>query len=448
MEKLVDFINEQKFFNHGSVVGVGVSGGSDSMALLHFLNQNKFKLDIDIVAINVIHGTRENDEAEAIFVADYCQQNGIRFHKFRVEAGLLAKQKGMGLEEACREARYGVFESLKKRGIVDYICLAHHQRDQAETILMHILRGSGLKGAGGMDFVRDNFYVRPLLDTPKEEIMQYVYENDIPYLEDETNQDTTISRNLIRQKIMPELRRVWPKLDNTLCNFGKTCKEDDKVIRDTINFDAILYNNGLIKVPLTYFVYSNSYVYRLLDDCLNKLGVTANIERKHLTMICDLAKKGENGSKINLPENVDVYKEYEYITIARKKPKLELNTEWDFKIGTIKFGDYGKLIVKKSKLPELKAGYLLIDLNKVPNGAVWRVRKEGDYIEKFGGGIRKLKSYLNDKKVPARIRDYLPVLAKGNEVLVVASVDISEQLKATEDTKEYALIKYDLQNWE
>ena len=447
MEKLIDFIIKEKFFTAGSVVGVGVSGGSDSMALLHFLNSNKDRLDIDVVAINVIHGTREADEAEAIFVEDYAREHHIRFYKFRVEAALLAKQKGMGMEEACREARYGVFESLRKRGIVDYICLAHHQRDQAETILMHILRGSGIKGASGMDFVRDGFYVRPLLDTPKDEVMQYVYENDIPYLEDETNQDTTISRNLIRNVVMPELRKVWTNLDRTLCNFGKTCKEDDAVIRSMINFDAVLYNENLIKIPLTYFVYSNSYIFRLLDDCLNRLGVTQNIERKHFLKIVDLAKTGENGAKINLPEDVDVFKEYEYITIVRKKPKFEANTEWAFKIGTIQFGDYGKLSVKRVKDHSLKVGYLLIDMDKVPKGAVWRVRKDGDYIEKFGGGIRKLKSYLNDKKVPARIRNYLPVLALNNEILAVAGVDISEQLRVTDDTKHCGLIKYDMQNW-
>ncbi len=448
MENLLNFILEKKFFTAGSVVGVGVSGGSDSMALLHFLNKNKDKLDIDLLAINVDHGTRENDEVEARFVEEFCRNNGIRFHKFKVEAGLLAKQKGMGLEEACREARYGVFDSLRKRGIIDYMCIAHHQRDQAETILMHILRGSGLKGASGMEFVRDNFYVRPLLDTPKDKIMQYIYENNIDYLEDETNQDTTISRNLIRQKIMPELRKVWTNLDTNLANFGKTCREDDALIRQQISFDAVLYNDDLIKIPLTYFVYNNAYLFRLLDECFQKLGVTANIERKHFDMICALAKTGENGSKINLPESVDVYKEYEYITIARKKPKVVIDTEWEFKIGTIKFGEYGKLSVKRTKTAELKPGYLLIDMGKVPNGAVWRVRKEGDFIEKFGGGIRKIKSYLNDKKVPARIRDYLPVLAKGNEVLAVANVDISEQLRVTEETKEFALIKYDLQNWE
>ena len=447
MEKLLDFILKEKFFTPGSVVGVGVSGGSDSMGLLHFLSYNRDKLDIDVVAINVIHGTREADEAEAIFVEDYCREHHIRFYKFRVEAGVLAKQKGMTNEEACREARFGVFESLKKRGIVDYIALAHHQRDQAETILLHILRGSGLGGAGGMDFVRDNFYVRPFLDTPKDEVMQYVYEHEIPYLEDETNQDNTISRNLLRNVVMPELRKVWPSLDRNLCNFGKTCKEDDAVIRSMISFDAVLYNDNIIKIPLTYFVYGNSYLYRLLDDCFTKLGVTQNIERKHFNLIREVVRIGENGAKLDLPEGVSVFKEYEYLTLVRNKPKFEASTEWPFKIGTIKFGDYGKLTVRRIKDPELKAGYLLIDMDKVPKGAVWRVRKDGDYIVKFGGGSRKLKSYLNDKKVPARVRNYLPVLALGSEVFAVAGVDISEQLRVTDETKHCGLIKYDMQNW-
>ena len=449
MEKeVLESIKKYNMIKPGEVIGVAVSGGADSMALLNFLNEHKEDLDCEVVGITIDHMLRgENSLGDALFVKTYCNDNGIPCWKFSVDARRVADSKNIGVEEGARIARYGVFEKLLEENKVDKIALAHHTSDQAETILMHILRGSGIKGAGGMDFVRDGFYIRPLLDTPKDEIMQYVYEHDIPYLEDETNQDTTISRNLIRNVVMPELRKVWSNLDRTLCNFGKTCKEDDAVIRSMINFDAVLYNENLIKIPLTYFVYSNSYIFRLLDDCLNKLGVTQNIERKHFLMIVDLAKSGENGAKINLPEDVDVFKEYEYITIVRKKPKFEANTEWAFKIGTIQFGDYGKLSVKRVKDHSLKAGYLLIDMDKVPKGAVWRVRKDGDYIEKFGGGIRKLKSYLNDKKVPARIRNYLPVLALNNEVLAVAGVDISEQLRVTDDTKHCGLIKYDMQNW-
>ena len=447
MDKVIDLILREKLFKPGSVVGVGCSGGSDSMALLHFLNKNKEKLDIDVVAINVIHGTRENDEVEAIFVADYCKTNGIRFYKFRIEAGVLLNQKGKTLEEACRDGRYAIFDSLKKRGIIDYLALAHHQRDQAETILLHILRGSGLGGASGMSYIRNDFYVRPLLDTPKDEITKYLYENSIEFLEDETNTDTTITRNLLRQDIMPELRKVWPQLDANLCNFGKVCREDDETIRELANFSSVIEGNDIIKIPLTYFVYNNSFVMRLLSDSINKLGIFANIERKHYESIVDLAKNGSNGAKLDLPNGLNVFKEYEYITLTKSKPDIDLDKTYEFKIGTLTIGDFGKLRVRYTKSDEIPEGHLMADLDKIPEGAVWRIRREGDYIEKFGGGVRKLKDYFTDKKIPMRLRNYLPVLANGSEVLIVAGVDISNQLKVTKETKKKVLIKYDLLNW-
>ena len=182
MEKAFRTIEDNKMFQPGCVVGVACSGGSDSMALLHFLNTNREKLDIEVVAIHVDHGTRANDVRDALFVADYCKENRIRFHKFKVECKVLARKKKLTIEEACREGRYGIFKSLKDRGIVDVMAIAHHQSDQAETVLLHILRGSGLSGASGMSYVRDNYYVRPFLDVSKQEIMAYVYENDIPFV--------------------------------------------------------------------------------------------------------------------------------------------------------------------------------------------------------------------------------------------------------------------------
>ena len=448
MEKVLELIKTQKLFTPGSVVGVAVSGGSDSMALLHFLVENKDNLDIEVMAIHVDHNTRVNDQRDALFVEDYCKQNRIRFHKFRVEALTLMKQKGQTMEEACREARYSVFENLKKKGIIDRLAIAHHLNDQAETVLLHILRGSGLVGASGMQYIRDDFYVRPFLDITKEQILSYVYENQIPYVEDETNVDTKISRNLLRQKILPELRKVWPNVDENLCNFARICKEDDQTIRSLMNFDAVLFEKNIAKIPLSYFSYAQSFVSRLLLDCFNKLGKTQGIERRHIDIICDFAKTGNNGAKINLPDNISAYKEYEYITLAIKKPKLEIVTEWPFKKGITKIEDYGTIHVKKFEPGKKPAvGGLLIDADKLPKNAVWRFKKEGDFIEKFGGGIVKLKKYLSDKKIPLRVRDCLPVLASGMEVLAVANIDISESLKIDENTKNIFIITFNLKNW-
>ncbi len=448
MEKVLDLIKDKKMFSPGNVVGVAVSGGSDSMALLHFLVSNKDVFDIDVMAIHVDHNTRENDLRDAIFVEDYCKQNRIKFYKFKVEALTLMKQKGMSMEEACREARFSVFENLKKKGLVDKLAIAHHLNDQAETVLLHILRGSGLNGASGMQYIRDDFYVRPFLDITKEEILSYVYENQIPFVEDETNVDTKISRNLLRQKILPELRKVWTNVDENLCNFAKICREDDQTIRSLMNFDAVSFEKDVAKIPLSYFSYSQSFVGRLILDCIQKIGNAQDVSKKHIDMICDFARSGQNGSRISLPNNITCFKEYEFITLAVKKPKLEVATEWKFKKGVTRVGDYGTIHVKKiSDRSQKTIGGLLVDIDKIPQNAVWRFRREGDFIEKFGGGIVKLKKYLTDKKIPLRLRDFLPVLCSGMEVLAVANVDISESLKIDEKTKNIALITFNLKNW-
>ncbi|MBQ8762172.1 MAG: tRNA lysidine(34) synthetase TilS [Clostridia bacterium] len=447
LEKAFKTIEENKMFQPGCVVGVACSGGSDSMALLHFLNTNREKLDIEVVAIHVDHNTRANDVRDALFVADYCKENRIRFHKFKVEGKVIAKKKKMTLEEACREGRYNVFKSLKERGIVDVMAIAHQQSDQAETVLLHILRGSGLSGASGMDYVREDYYVRPFLDVSKQEILSYVYENEIPYVEDETNVENFFSRNILRNKVFPELRMVWPTVDENLCNFAKICKEDDKAIRSLMNFDAVIYGSQNIKIPVSYFLYSMAQVSRLLFECFQKLGVSSNIEHRHISLISKLAISGENGAKLDMPCGIVVHKEYEYITLMPKKSKKEVPVQYPFKVGTTNIPDIGKIIVKKTKVKTPQLNALLVDGDKIPANAVWRTRKEGDFIEKFGGGMKKVKSYLSDKKVPARIRKSLPMLAVGGEVLVIANLEISESLRVTENTENALLIKFDMENW-
>ena len=445
-ENVFDAIQRYKMFNSGDIVGVACSGGSDSMALLHFLNTNREKFDIEVIAIHVNHNTRENDLHDQEFVASYCREHGIRFYKFKIEALTLARKKGQTIEEACREGRYGIFENLKEKQFIDKLAIAHHQSDQAETVLMHILRGTGLNGASGMRFVRDNYYVRPFLDTPKAEVMQYVYENQIPYVDDETNHTTIFSRNLIRNKVFPDLRLVWPNVEQALAEFGAICRQDDDYINTMVDLGGMVVKDNLVKLPLTYFIYNASIVSRVLYNAFAKLGVTSDIERKHIQMLTALAKNGMNGAKLDLPHECRAFKEYEYLTIARAKPKMSIDTEWPFKLGVTNIAEFGKIKIKRSKDHIQKLGMLLIDLDKIPEGAVWRMRREGDFIQKFGGGTKTLKAYLIDKKIPQRIRDITPVLAYGNDILIVAGVDISDKLKVSPNSKNVADVQYISQN--
>mgnify|MGYP005768114625 FL=1 len=129
-----EFITKNKLFKRGEIIGVGCSGGSDSIALLHYLAKNQEKFDIEVVAIHVDHEIRENSYMDADFVKEKAKELGVRYYKFRVDAPKIARERGLSLETAARDARYGVFKSLVQKGLVDKIALAHHMSDQAETI--------------------------------------------------------------------------------------------------------------------------------------------------------------------------------------------------------------------------------------------------------------------------------------------------------------------------
>jgi tRNA(Ile)-lysidine synthase len=434
MEKEVyEVIKKVRMFNAGDVVGVAVSGGADSMALLHFLFENKDNLDISVMAITVDHMLRgEKSMGDALFVRTWCKEHGVPCLVFTVDAGRIASERNIGVEDGARQARYEVFERLLKENKVDKIALAHHKGDQAETILMHILRGAGLSGAGGMDYVRNN-YVRPFLDISKDDIVRYCGANFVEYVEDETNSDITYNRNYLRNIVIPELKKRWEGAENNIVQFGKCCKEDNEYILSHTSHDGIIIMNDTAKIPLIYFHYAKSVSSRIVFDALSKINVTKDIERKHIDMIFDLVE-GENGKKINLPNGLVAQKEYDYITLYKTQKKI-ISEVFPIKTGKTDFAGIYEISVKRTNKLEPRENTLMIDAKKVPENSVWRVRKAGDSFTKFGGGTKTLKNYLIDKKIPLRVRETLPVLASGNEILCILGVEISDKVKLDKDTK-------------
>ena len=423
-----DFIKQNKLFKSGDIVGVGCSGGSDSIALLHYLAMNQEKFDIEVVAIHVDHGIRENSYIDADFVREKAREFGVRYYKFRVDALKVANEKGVSVETAAREVRYGVFKSLVQKGVVDKIALAHHISDQAETILMHIFRGSGTAGARGMNAISEDIYVRPMLNTSKEEIIDYLNQNHLDYVDDETNVDTSYNRNFVRHVIMKDIKSRWPNAEQAIVNFAKAVKEDDDFIQKQVYADAIMQEEKLVKIPTSYFIFDDALVSRIIFRAVRMLGINQDVEKKHIDAIKQLAVKGENGKRVFLPFEAIAVREYDYITIYDRR-REEVKFEEPFKPGEFEVPGYGKMIVKRVKDFSLKEGQILLDYRKVPKDAVWRFRQEGDVFTKFGGGTKKLKSFMIDKKIPSRIRDYIPVLAFGNEIFAIAGYEISDKVK-------------------
>ena len=326
MDRVLDYIKANKLIKQGEIIGVATSGGRDSMALLHYLYENRETLNCQVIAVNIDHCIREHSAADSAFVMDYCKEIGIKAYTFKVDAVKLSRDEKLSIEAAARDARYNTFEALIKKGLVDKIALAHHLYDQAETILLNLLRGCGLAGAKGMEPMRDNKYIRPMLTVPREEIMSYIDEYAIPYVEDETNADINYSRNYIRNVIMPTIRKKFRSADKNLVHFADICAEDDKYINSQIEMGAVAKLGDVTRIPMYYFSYQPSITNRILLKTLSNYA-SQDIESKHINMICEFARDGQNGDSIDLPFGIKVHKEYEYITIAPLKAKVEVASQ-------------------------------------------------------------------------------------------------------------------------
>ena len=443
MDKILDFIKANKLIKQGEIIGVATSGGRDSMALLHFLHENREALSCQVIAINIDHCIREHSAADSAFVMDYCKENNIKAYTFKVDAVKLARDEKLSLEAAARNARYNTFDALIKKGLIDKIALAHHMYDQAETILLNLLRGCGLSGAKGMEPIRDNKYIRPMLEVPREEIMEYIDEYAIPYVEDETNADINYSRNYIRNVIMPTIRKKFKSVDKNLVHFAGICAEDDQYINSQIDMGTIVKFGDVTRVPMYYFSYQPSVTNRVLLKVLSTYA-SQDIESKHVALICDFAKSGKNGDSIDLPFGIKVHKEYEYLTIAPLKAKVEVASQ-KFAKGKAYIEGFGTIRIVSSKVfNDVKPHQHVVDANKVPANAEWRFKKDGDMFTPFGhDSAKKLNDYLADKKIPQRLRGNIPVLAVDSTIYIVADIEISNQLKVDDTSTNLFKINYE-----
>lgn len=454
LDSVVDLIIENNLIEKNERIGVAVSGGVDSMALLHFLHSISEPMGMEIIAVHVNHNLRPNSRKDATFVSKFCKQNNIKYVGYNVDVPTHAKQYKLSIEQSARIKRYECFEDAIKKHKLNKFAIAHHQGDQAETILMHIFRGSGIAGARGMDLIRETslkpergcpatYYIRPFLDTPKTDIVAYNYRNRVPNVEDETNTDDRFTRNFIRNQVIPTLQTQWRGVVKNIVDFGRNCKTDDEYLNAIVDQNSLLGDENHVRVPLNYFAYPYPVISRIVLSAFEQIKARENIEKKHLDMIITLAISGENGSRTDLPNDLYAIREYEYMSLVRKVAPV-VSKIYSFKIGKTLFAEYGTIIVTKtiSHKDAVSRGLMVIDTDKLPRSSKWRTRKEGDTFTKFGGGTKSLNAWMIDKKIPARMRDRIPVLAFGNEVYAVAGYEISENVKTDRETLEAYVLEF------
>ena len=423
---------------------VGVSGGTDSMCLLSLLEKASKKMGFDFIAVHINHNLRgEESVRDESFVEKYCQKNNIKLICESVDVNKYAKKYAKTIEQAARELRYEMFDKIMQKEKATVLAVAHHKDDQAETILMHIARGSSLKGARGMSLKNGNT-IRPLLNFTREDIEQYNKANKIPSIKDSSNDDVNYNRNYIRHKVIPSLEKAYPDIVNSLCRFASKCAVDDDFIQSMIPLKLIQRMENAVKILNEADSLHLAIKTRLIKMAFEQLGAYYDIEEKHIFEVLNLFKM-KNSSKINLPFKIVAYKEYDGVVLTSSKNVFVKKNCFSFKTGTINFDDFGEInaeMLSDDDLPEFGDGNHYVDYESVPSDAIWRTRDNGDMFAKIGSGGKKLNDYFTDKKVPLRLRDSVPILASGNKVLAVAKMDISDYVKITSGTTKIIKISY------
>ncbi len=421
----------KSLFKRGDSVAVALSGGKDSMCLLHLLLKSKDELGITVKAINVEHGIRgEKSVSDSDFVAKECEILSVPLYFKRGDSLGFSSENALSVEEAARILRYKVFQSAADEGFCNKIATAHHASDRVETTLFNIFRGASSLGAAGIpESSRNGLIVRPLLSLTRGEIDEYVKENSIPFVTDETNSDNAYSRNYIRNKIIPDVKEKFPTFENAVLRFADSLKDDNDYLLEEAK-KAVKENNGeySFSCDLPKSVFSRAAI-----TCMKSLGILKDYEKVHVDAVLSL-KNEENGKSVDLPKGVVAVKDYGRITLYKKKSKEEFCKP--FKLGTYEFSGtaytFEKIVYSGQKRSDNR---LIADFSKIPDGAVIRNRRQGDTFEKYGGGTKKLKDYLIEKKIPQRERDGLLLLCKDEKVIIICGIEISDAVKVDKDTE-------------
>ena len=398
LSKLLSQIRKYHMLEPGDRLVCAVSGGADSMALLWAMYLLRDKLGILLEAAHFNHGLRgdESDRDEA-FVVDFCQGYHIPCHVGRGQ--VVAGEKG--LEAAARNARYGFFATLSGK-----IATAHTADDNAETVLMHLVRGTGLKGLGGITPVNGNV-LRPMLTVTRQDVLDFLEEYHIPHITDSSNHTDAFLRNRLRHHVMPLLKQENPQLAQNLSAMAMELREDEAALQETL--PSPLRVSWLQQLQ-------PSRRRRVLALFLQEKGVKEP-ERAHIEMAEKLVFSDKPSAWADFPGNVRIRRCYDELTGG------SLIESWESVVlpvgGTVQLAHLG---LRLSAEPTEKGGCETNCFTVAPCGnIVLRSRQAGDQM-RLSGGTKTLKKLFIDRKIPEHERKAMVVIADDAGVLGVCGI--------------------------
>lgn len=317
-EEVLKTIKDNNLINEGDKIVIGVSGGPDSICLLHLLNNLKDTLKITIYVAHINHSIREVADMETKYVQDFCKKIGVECFVKKEDILSLAKKQKKGTEEVGRQVRYSFFDEVLEKTNSNKIATAHNSNDRAETVILNILRGSGISGLKGIEAIRDQKYIRPLINTDRESIERYCEENNLEPKIDETNKENIYTRNKVRNVVIPYIKKEFNQnIIKTINRLSTVATEENDYLmkitkqeyanisnieNDIITLDLKRFNNlelvikrRLILYTINEAIHTTNGIEKVNLDDIVKL-CSNNIGNKYLTPIKEIkiyVKKGK-----------------------------------------------------------------------------------------------------------------------------------------------------------
>lgn len=441
-EKVIRFIQSQSLLDKSDKVLVALSGGPDSVFLLHFLNKFRKKYQITLAAFHLNHKLRgKNASEDENFCKWYCDKAGIDFFSIQKDIKSFSMKNKISVEEAGRIIRYQLLNKIAKKNRCTKIATAHIKDDNTETVLLNLIKGSGITGMTGIPVKRGNI-IRPVLCLTKYEILDYLHSKKISYRLDESNLSDDYERNFLRQQIIPSLKeRLNPSLDETVFNSSFIFKS----LREFMENQTIDFQNQAIKSGKSELVISTILMKRfhnsiitesLRKSALETFKVTLNFD--DINRIMDLQKK-QSGVIIELTGNLIGMRDRENIVIRRKvlnknaeEYKVSLNASINLKSGVLSVNR-----IKKDKIKFIRDSYIeYISANQIANELIARKWQNGDKFFPLGmSSEKKISDFLIDIKMSRLDKQNQFVLADGEKIIWLIGQRIDNRFKITNETK-------------
>jgi len=444
--KVKKIIERYNMFFPGDRILVAVSGGPDSVCLLHILNRCRKEMALSLHIVHINHGIRKREsKREEKFVSHLAGRMDIPITVKSLDVPSYARRKRLTVEEAARDMRYSVLERLAGKLNAKKIALGHTASDQVETVLMHLLRGSGPQGLSGIPPVRklgSSLIVRPLIEINREEILSYLKKNNLTFCLDSSNRKTEYFRNKIRLKLLPLLRKNYNEnIDGALLRLSEILKEEnaywERMVERVLG-KVVSWESEKILIDFRRFLRYNVIVQRRI---LYRLfgGI---VSLRQIEAIRSLAQKSSQGKRIYLGKRFSVRKEGNFLIFSSSPERRFKKFNYPLRVpgkNEIEGLDLtlNTRIVDFCPVSEKGANTAYFDVDKINfKKLLLRNRREGDRFRPFGlRGTKKLSDLFIDRKIPRRLRDRVPLLVEGEDILWVVGIRRADKARITEDTK-------------